>query len=204
MMVRTREDFVHVTPLACSPGSAQQGEPEEPPDDLPGAIALILSENTAVLERVDRPSVGRVAAAIATARRVFVAGEDGCGPVARMAAVRLMHLGFPVHVHGDTTTPPMAEGDVALAFSAFGDKGTALLMAGRAHASGASVVAVTAVRESPLALVADRVLHVDVAAACIATPEARSRPVSTSLFEQASLLLFDAMARVLAASLHRR
>jgi 6-phospho-3-hexuloisomerase len=198
MMVRAREDYVHVTPLPCI-----QGSDEDPAhDDLRGAIALILSENAAVLGRIDRPSVGRVAAAIATASRVFVSGEEGCGPVALMAAVRLMHLGFRVHVFGEATTPPMAEGDVAVAFSAFGDKGTALLMAGRAHACGASVIAVTAVRDSPLAIVADRVLHVDVARVCIATAEARSQPISTALFEQASLLLFDAMARVLAGSLH--
>jgi 6-phospho-3-hexuloisomerase len=175
-----------------------------PADDLPGAIAHVLDENTAVLWRVDRPSVGRVAAAIATADRLFVAGEGGCGLIARMVALRLMHLGFRSHVLGETTTPPMAERDLLLAFSASGSKGTAMLMAGRAQAIGASVVAVTAEPESPLALVADRVLHVDVAGARSRGAERQPRLPAASLFEQASLLLFDAMACVLAGNLHAR
>jgi 6-phospho-3-hexuloisomerase len=163
-------------------------------------MTLFLAENAAILDRVDRPSVGRVASAIATAHRVYTVGEGGSGLIARIAALRLMHLGFRSHVVGETTTPPMAPDDLLLAFSASGDKGTALLMASRAQALGATVVAVTAHRESPLALVADRVLHVDVAAGHEG-PAGGPPPPATSLFEQASLLLFDAMVHVLARNL---
>ena len=80
-------------------------------DDL---IDTVLQEITTVLARVSRDEVRALADRLNAAPRVFVTGEGRSGFMARAFAMRLMHLGLPVHVIGETTTPSVASGDVVV------------------------------------------------------------------------------------------
>jgi 6-phospho-3-hexuloisomerase len=44
-------------------------------------------------------------------RRWFCSGQGRSGLVARMAAMRLMHVGFDAHAVGEATAPSVAKGD---------------------------------------------------------------------------------------------
>ena len=117
-------------------------------------------------------------------RRWFVSGQGRSRLVASMAAMRLMHVGFDVHLVGEVTAPSISEGDSLLMLSASGETPVSLHLARRAAEVGARVVAITTREDSSLAAIADVV---------VAVPVQSTRQFGGSLFEQASLLLLDAL-----------
>ena len=126
-------------------------------------IDTVLQEMTTVLARVSRDEVGALADRLNAAQRVFVAGEGRSGFMAKAFAMRLMHLGLPVHVVGETTTPSVADGDVVVGVSGSGTTAGTVRVAEQAVKVGATVHAVTTDPDSPLARHADVVLTVPAA-----------------------------------------
>lgn len=74
----------------------------------PELVSTILGEIQGVLDTFDYASLDIVAGELNAARHVVVAGEGRSGFMAKAFAMRLMHLGVPVHVVGETTTPAWA------------------------------------------------------------------------------------------------
>ncbi|TGQ50238.1 SIS domain-containing protein, partial [Mesorhizobium sp. M1C.F.Ca.ET.212.01.1.1] len=70
-------------------------------------------------------------------------------------AMRLYHLGLPVSVVGDMTTPPLGKGDVFLASSGPGETTTVLTLMRVARAAGAKVLLLTAEPAGSAAKLAD-------------------------------------------------
>jgi 6-phospho-3-hexuloisomerase len=167
---------------------------------LPQAIELVLAENRSVLEKIDHYCVDQLAEAIVASRRIFVAGEGRSGLAIRMVAMRLMHLERPVFVLGETTTPALRKGDLFIVFSGSGKTGIVAMLAATAKSVGATVVAITTEPESPVGRAADLVVRIE-AAAKQDRGDRRSKQFAGSLFEQAALLLFDAMFHVLSRRL---
>ncbi|MCZ2404933.1 SIS domain-containing protein, partial [Paenarthrobacter sp. Z7-10] len=83
-------------------------------------LDVVLSEITTVVQRVEREDVRRLADVLAGAPRIFADGEGRSGLMANAFAMRLMHLGLPVHVIGESTTPSVQRGDVVVAISGSG------------------------------------------------------------------------------------
>jgi 6-phospho-3-hexuloisomerase len=154
----------------------------------------ILGELSAVLERVDGEQVVALAAAVRAAERIFFAGQGRSGLIAAAVAVRIGHLGWPVHVAGEATCPAIGPGDLLIAFSKTGTTEITGHQARRAAAAGAAVAAVTARSDSALAAEASPVVVLPVA-------EVDSAQFAGSLFEQTALLLSDALCAMLQASL---
>jgi 6-phospho-3-hexuloisomerase len=101
-----------------------------------------------------------------------------------MVAMRLMHVGFDVHMTGEVTAPAIRAGDSLLMLSASGETPVSVHLARRAADAGAQVLAVSTRDDSSLAAIADTV---------VAIPAHGSGQFGGSLFEQASLLLLDAL-----------
>ncbi|MBW4473905.1 MAG: 6-phospho-3-hexuloisomerase [Stenomitos rutilans HA7619-LM2] len=169
---------------------------------LSQAITLVLAEDRQVLETVSYSAIAQLADAILTAQQIFVTGEGRSGLVIRMVAMRLMHLGLHVYVVGETTTPSIQPGDLLIACSGSGSTGNVLAIATKAREIGATVVAVTTQPASPLATTANLVIKID-AAAKQDHSQHQSQQFAGSLFEQTTLLLFDALFHVLSHSLNR-
>ncbi len=93
-------------------------------------------------------------------RRVLVVGVGRSGLVGKSFAVRLMHLGFKVHVIGDTIVPPLRPGDILIAVSGSGRSKLVIDAAEVAKSLGAKVVALTSFRDSPLASLSDVVVEI--------------------------------------------
>lgn len=91
---------------------------------------------------------------------------------------------LPSECCGKVTAPSISEGDRLLMLSASGETPVSLHLARRAAELGAQVVAITTRADSSLAVIADVV---------VAVPVHGSRQFGGSLFEQASLVLFDAL-----------
>lgn len=93
-------------------------------------------------------------------RRLLVIGVGRSGLVGRAFAMRLMHLGFNVHVMGETITPAIGKGDLIISISGSGTTKLAVLAASIAKEVGAKIIAVTSYPESDLGKIADHVVQI--------------------------------------------
>lgn len=159
------------------------------------ANSAILKENTRVLERVSVSAINQLVQNIIQAQRIFVIGEGRSGLVARMAAMRLMHLGYQVYVVGETITPAITEQDLLIACSGSGRTDIVCTMASKAKQIGAQLAVITTAIQSQLASSADTVIEL-VAVAKQDSENPRSQQFAGSLFEQSMLLLFDSIFHV--------
>jgi 6-phospho-3-hexuloisomerase len=132
------------------------------------------------------------------ASKIFVSGVGRSGLVLKAFGMRLMHLGFHVHVVGETTTPGITPKDLLLIGSGSGTTRTLIVIANEARTAGAKVVLVTGRTESPIGQVADIVLTIPVSTPKVANPAyLQSVQPMGSLFEQAMLLTLDALILLL-------
>jgi 6-phospho-3-hexuloisomerase len=134
--------------------------------------------------------------AMDAARRIFVLGAGRSGLALRMTAMRLMHLGLPVHVVGDTTTPAIAAGDLLLTASGSGTTGAIVRAATTARSVGARIATLTTATSSPLAELTDTMIVVPAADKLDRSGDA-SVQYAGSLFEQAVVLIGDALFHTL-------
>lgn len=153
-----------------------------------------LGELGAVLARIDEGEVDAACAMLAGAGKIVV---YGCGREALQVkgfAMRLYHLGLPVSVVGDMTTPPLATGDVFLVSSGPGETATVLTLMRVAREAGARALLVTAQAGGSAARLADATLLIP--AQTMASDQGAARtsvlPMG-SLFEGALFLLFEIM-----------
>lgn len=167
-------------------------------------VQQIMDEVHAALEHVDGKAVTAVVHQLLQAKRVYVAGGGRSGLMARSFAMRLMHLGLTTYVVGETTTPSIGPDDLLVVCSGSGQTQVTVLMTGVARRMGSHVVAITANRHSPIAHQADTLLLLEAphkkSAHDGATP---SLQYAGSMFEQALLVLLDAIAMEIARKLGR-
>ena len=158
------------------------------------SIEEILAEMGRTLALVSREGLERLVEAVSDADRVYVVGGGRSGLMARAFAMRLMHLGLTTYVAGETTTPAIRKGDLLLACSASGETHVTVLMSRVAREIGARVVAITARADSPMARLADETIVIP--APSKRTPPAGGESIQYggSLFEQALLVLLDALS----------
>jgi len=92
---------------------------------------------------------------------IFVVGSGRSELVGKAFAMRLMHLGFKVHVVGDVTTPAISKNDCLVAISGSGETKTVILAAETSKNVKAKVMAVTAKQESALNQYLDVMIYMD-------------------------------------------
>lgn len=147
-----------------------------------------------LLEEMDESAAEQLTRMLLRARRIFVTGKGRSGHIAQCFAMRLMQMGFDVHVPGEATCPRIKRADLMIAISCSGTTTSTVQFARISKDSGAKVAAVTAVPDAPLAELADHVLLVPVTGKDV---KKRYRyvlgPHNNTLFEEALLLYFDAM-----------
>lgn len=159
-------------------------------------LPLILEENRKISTQLSADDLASLATLLQQANRIFVTGAGRSGLMLRAAAMRLMHLGLTVYVAGETTTPAIAAGDLLLAASGSGTTGAIVKAAEKAVAAGATVAALCAIRESPLAALAAEVVVIP-AAQKQDFGGTLSQQYAGSLFEQSILLVTDALFQTL-------
>ncbi len=153
-----------------------------------------------LLEEMDEAAAQELIEMILEARRVFLTGKGRSGYVAASFAMRLMQMGFEVHVPGEATCPRIGRGDLMIAVSCSGTTVTTVEFARISGESGATVVAVSARPRSPLTELAHHTILVPVTGKDV---KKRYRyvlgPHNNTLFEEALFLYFDAMVHSLLA-----
>ena len=93
-------------------------------------------------------------------RKILIIGTGRSGLVGRSFAMRLMHLGYDVHVLGETITPAIGKNDIVIAISGSGATVLPVTSARIAKKVGALIIAVTSKPKSPLGKIADEVVYV--------------------------------------------
>jgi len=122
----------------------------------------ILTGIDKVIESVSEEHIEMMLDALLKARdrKILVIGSGRSGFVGNAFALRLMHLGFNVYVAGETITPALKEGDLAIIISGSGTTRTVVTQAEVAREIGTKVLAITSHPESPLGQVSDLVVVV--------------------------------------------
>jgi 6-phospho-3-hexuloisomerase len=150
-----------------------------------GTWLAVGREIAETLERVDAQAFRRFVDVFRDEkRRWFFSGQGRSGLVAQMAAMRFMHLGRPAHFVGEATAPSIRAGDGLCLVSGSGKTPVTVHFAKTAKDEGAKIALITREPDSALAKLADCVLH---------APVETTRQFGGSLFEQTSLILFDAI-----------
>jgi 6-phospho-3-hexuloisomerase len=148
--------------------------------------------------QLDESVLAEVLRALCNTQRVFVTGQGRSGLMMRMFAMRLMHLGLPAYVIGDTITPPAQPGDIMIAASGSGETAVTCLLAEKALHMGLILIAFTTVAQSQLGRLANYAVVIS-APTKEQLPEAQADTQKSSiqlmgaLFEQQLHLLCDAL-----------
>jgi 6-phospho-3-hexuloisomerase len=147
-----------------------------------------------LLDDMDEPQSEELIRMLLQAERIFVTGKGRSGKIADSFAVRLMQMGFDVHVPGESTCPRIKRGDLMVALSCSGTTITTVQIASISRKARAKVAVITAVPDSPLAKLGHLTVLVPTTGADV---KKRYRYVlgsyNNTLFEEAMLLYFDAM-----------
>lgn len=135
--------------------------------------------------------------------RFFVYGEGRSGLMARAFAMRLMHIGYPVYVVGETVTPSIQAEDVVVAISGSGSSKSVVDIAEKSVKTGAFVFAVTNRTDSPLAKASSQVFFVPGAIKADQGAARHSIQLLSSLFDQCLHILLDCLCLRLSRLEHK-
>lgn len=147
-----------------------------------------------LFDRIDEMATERFVQTLLQARRIFVTGRGRSGLLTGWLAMRLMQMGFDVHVPGEVTCPGINKGDLLVAISCSGTTTTTVDLARIAHQSQAKIIAVTAATKSDLSASADDIIVLPVMDKDIEKCYKYGiGPCNNTLFEQALVLYFDSI-----------
>jgi 6-phospho-3-hexuloisomerase len=163
------------------------------PKKFAGRVHRILDELKEILVRVDPTAVDQLAQELMQANRIFLFGQGRTGFMTRAFASRLMHLGIQSHFVGETTVPAIAAGDLCLVNSGTGKTRFVYHVAAVAKEAGARLATITAHPEARIGRMADVVVAVPAPTKGESVGPSGSTQPPGSLFEQAALLLMDAV-----------
>jgi 6-phospho-3-hexuloisomerase len=166
-------------------------------------LAERISENA---ELVDEKAVRNLIKRMDRAKSVFLAGAGRSGYVAKAFAMRLMHLGYDVHVVGEATTPAITEKDLLIAVSGSGETHSIVSMAQAAEKMDAHIAAISSNPRSSLGGMCDTIIVVKGRLAAKGEKEYLARqlkgaheplaPMGT-LFELSAMVFFDSLVEEL-------
>lgn len=153
--------------------------------------AGILKELTAISQGMKEDFNQQVIDMLLKARmdhkKVYCAGAGRSLLMIRCFAMRLMHMGYPSYVVGETSTPAIQPGDVLIFGSGSGETGALTIMMKKAKAVGAKTILITYSPQSTLGLQADAVLEIPI------NRGQKGFQPNGSTFEQTMLILCDAI-----------
>ena len=154
-------------------------------------------ELEAIADAVDPGAFDALIEELRTARRIALHALGREGLMMRALAMRLFHLGLPVHVVGDMTTPPLLAGDLLVTSAGPGALETTAALMRIVRQAGGRVVLLTAEPAAALAPLADRVVLIP--ARTMARPSSDPSPFTMgSAFEAIQFMFSEYLVSQLA------
>jgi len=164
---------------------------------FPAWIRSACRELEAIADQVDATIFDQLVEEILGARRIALHALGREGLMMRALAMRLFHLGLPVHVVGDMTTPPLHGGDLLITSAGPGALDTTEALIGIVRKSGGRVVLLTAEPQARLSGFADRTILIP--AKTMARPSGDSSPFTMgSAFEAIQFMVSEYLVARLA------
>ncbi len=111
-----------------------------------------------VASRLDTDSASALVDSILVAKKIFLMGAGRSGLAARAFAMRLMHMGFAVHVVGETTAPAVQIDDLVIAVSGSGETTSVANLGVIAKKIGSKLATITSNKDSTLGRISDVVV----------------------------------------------
>ena len=160
------------------------------------AYDTIINEHVNLYHSLNFESIEYIAGSLKDVDQIFLIGAGRTGFMVKAATMRLMHLGYHVHVVGETTTPAIGKDDLLIAVSGSGTTKSIVHAAETASKNQAQIVCFTTNDASPLAALSNYTVVIP-AAGKQEHENVISQQYAGSLFEQAFLLIFDALIQYL-------
>lgn len=160
------------------------------------AYDTIINEHVSLYHSLNFENIKTIEEPLKNARKIFLIGAGRTGFMVKAATMRLMHLGYQVHVVGETTTPAIGKDDLLIAVSGSGTTKSIVNAAETASKNKATIVCFTTNDSSPLAKIANYAILIP-AAGKQEHENSISQQYAGSLFEQGFLFLFDALIQYL-------
>ena len=113
-----------------------------------------------VASKLDTVSVIDLVNNITKSKRIFLMGAGRSGLAARAFAMRLMHMGFDVHVVGETTAPAVQPDDLVIAVSGSGETTSIANLGAISKKIGSRLATITSNKDSTLGRISDIVVIV--------------------------------------------
>ena len=113
-----------------------------------------------VASKLDTGSVSDLVDNIMGAKKIFLMGAGRSGLAARAFAMRLMHLGFKVHVVGETTAPAVQPEDLVIAVSGSGETTSITNLGTISKKIDSKLATITSNKDSTLGNISDVVVIV--------------------------------------------
>ncbi len=111
-----------------------------------------------VAARLDTASVLSLVNCIIGSKKIFLMGAGRSGLAARAFAMRLMHMGYYVHVVGETTAPAVQPDDLVIAVSGSGETTSIANLGIISKKLGSKLVTITSNKDSTLGKISDVVV----------------------------------------------
>ena len=113
-----------------------------------------------VAARLDTASVLALVNCIIDSKKIFLMGAGRSGLAARAFAMRLMHMGYYVHVVGETTAPSVQPDDLVIAVSGSGETTSIANLGIISKKIGSKLATITSNKDSTLGKISDIVVIV--------------------------------------------
>ena len=91
----------------------------------------IIDEVSRTLEKLSDEKTRELTDIILNSKRIFITGKGRTGFIMKLFAVRLMQMGFNVHVLGEPTAPSIEANDLLLIGSGSGETDSLVVIAGK-------------------------------------------------------------------------
>lgn len=164
-------------------------------------LAVQAAEELAeTLSQVKPEKVQALVEQIRQSRRIFLTGAGRSRLMLQGFAMRLMHVGYQVHIVGEVTTPAFLADDLLIAASASGETKSILQTAEKAKEYQGQVAAFSIFPESSLGKMADILVKIPAYTDKLPESAENKRGIlpGGSMFEEAVLVLADALILELA------
>jgi 6-phospho-3-hexuloisomerase len=162
-------------------------------DDVQRHLATIFHENRLLLRKLKDTDLTDFMQNLENAQSIFFCAQGRAGYVLRCFCMRLMHLGFPVHFCGDTTTPAMGQGDLLVVLSGSGETAWTIEAVRSARSHHAQTFGILGKADSGIGRLVDRSIILPGTTKLRRNGEPPSLQMSGSLFEQAAFFFFEAV-----------
>lgn len=122
------------------------------------SMSFIADHIKKVAAKLDTESVSALVDSIMGAKKIFLMGAGRSGLAARAFAMRLMHMGFAVHVVGETTAPAVQPDDLVIAVSGSGETTSIANLGSISKKLGSKLATITSNKDSTLGRISDVVV----------------------------------------------